>query len=68
MMQQLSMAVTACIAGGMTVEKYDESTQELFDQARATLKASLERLDKLEDAVKGGYASLHSPTPKNDEL
>lgn len=67
-MQHISMAVAACIAGAMTVEKYDESTKELFNNARAKLQDSLERLNKLEDTVKGGYAGLGYTVTTNDEL
>jgi hypothetical protein len=67
-MQQLSMAAATVIAGGMTVEKYDDTTKELFNNMRITLQDNLERLNKLEKAIEGGYAGLTNTAITADEL
>lgn len=59
-MQILGKNAATCVAGGMTVEKYDESTQALFESVRAQLRDNLERLEKLEPLIKQGYAQFNS--------
>lgn len=67
-MRQLDTTMIACIAGGMTVEKYDETTKALFDNVRKILHNNLERLDKLASLIQGGYADLGNPTVTQDDL
>jgi hypothetical protein len=67
-MQHLNSMVVRSVSGGMTVSKYDETTQALFESIRKNLRSNLERLDKLEPLVKDGYAGFNKANAFSDEL
>lgn len=66
-MQILNSAVITNVAGGMTVEKYDETTKELFKNVREKVQNNLEQLDQLASMIYGGYANF-GYMPITDEL
>ena len=67
-MQHLNKDTVICVAGGVTVEKYDETTKEIYRNVRISLQDTLERLKKLDPIIAGGYAELAETPHINTEL